>query len=139
MNFDALVHSIGELHHQLHAEAAKAVNVSLTLRNWLIGWHIAEYELKGEDRGQYGERLFAELAHRLTSMGLSNCNRRQLYRYRDFYRTYPVFVGMLSAQLQPLLPPGSTSPKVGTLSPQLGLSPEQLLNRLSYSHLLNFA
>jgi len=134
MNFDGLVHSIGELHHQLHAEAAKAVNVSLTLRNWLIGWHIAEYELGGEDRGQYGERLFAELANRLTSVGLSNCNRRQLYRYRDFYRTYPVFVGMLSAQLRPLLPAGSVSPKVGTLSPQYGISPEQLLNRLSYSH-----
>lgn len=56
---------------------AEAINVSLTLRNWLIGWHIAEYELEGEDRGQYGERLFAELANCLTSLGLSNCNRRQ--------------------------------------------------------------
>jgi len=95
MNFDVLVHSIGKLHRHLHAEATKAINVSLTLRNWLIGWHIAEYELEGEDRGQYGERLFAELADRLTSIGLSNCNRRQLYRYRDFYRIYPIFVGML--------------------------------------------
>lgn len=135
MNFDALVHSIAELHHQLQVEAAKAVNVSLTLRNWLIGWHIADYELQGEDRGQYGERLFAELASRLTSAGLSNCNRRQLYRYRDFYRTYPVLRGMLSTQLQPWLPAGSAPEKVGTLSPQLGLSPEQLLNCLSYSHL----
>jgi hypothetical protein len=56
--------------------------------------------------------MSAELATRLTSMGLSNCNRRQLYRYRDFYRACPVFVGMLSAQLRPLLPAGLLSPKV---------------------------
>jgi hypothetical protein len=56
MNFDGLVHSIGELHHQLHAETVKAINVRPTLTNWLIGWHIAEYELGGEDRRQYGER-----------------------------------------------------------------------------------
>jgi hypothetical protein len=49
MDFDALVHSIAELHHRLQVEATKVINVSLTLRNWLIGWHIADYELRGED------------------------------------------------------------------------------------------
>jgi predicted nuclease of restriction endonuclease-like (RecB) superfamily len=134
MNFDALVDAIGKLHLHLQGEATKAVNVSLTLRNWLIGWHIAEYELDGEDRGRYGEKLFAELADRLTNLGLSNCNRRQLYRYRDFYRTYPAFAATLSPQLRPLLPAGSVSRKVGTASPVSGIRPERLVESLSYSH-----
>jgi hypothetical protein len=75
-------------------------------------------------------RLFSRLA-------ASNSNRRQLYRYLRFYRTYPGIVGTLSPQSRALLP-GGISPegqKVGALSPQSGLSPETLLNRLSYSHL----
>jgi hypothetical protein len=27
----------------------------LTLRNWLIGYYIAEYELQGSDRADYGD------------------------------------------------------------------------------------
>jgi len=72
----------------------------------------------------------------LTGLGLSNCNRRQLYRYRDFYRAYPQIWGTLSPQLQHLLPERLTAPeKVGTPSPLFGLDGEVLLNRLSYSHL----
>jgi hypothetical protein len=78
------------------AQAAKAVNISLTLRNWLIGYHIAEYELRGADRADYGERLLSDLAKRLSSQKISNCNRRQLYRYLRFYRLYPQIVGTLS-------------------------------------------
>ena len=36
---------------------SRAVNISLTLRNWLIGCYIAEYELNGEDRAAYGEKV----------------------------------------------------------------------------------
>jgi hypothetical protein len=46
LNFAALVHSIADVHERLVAEATKAVNVSLTLRNWLIGCYIRKYELK---------------------------------------------------------------------------------------------
>ena len=68
---------------------ARAVNVSLTLRNWLIGSYIAEYELRGKDRAAYGEKLFDSLAAELSGLSVSNSNRRQLYRYLRFYRTYP--------------------------------------------------
>ena len=86
MNIKTLVKRLKHIDDLLTAQAVKAVNTSLTLRNWLIGWHIAEYELNGEDRSEYGQKLFTVLAQELTGMGLSNCNRRQLYRYRDFYR-----------------------------------------------------
>lgn len=143
LDFSALVAAIRQVHGNLTAQAGRAVNLSLTLRNWLIGAYITEYELCGADRATYGERLLTELAKRLTDHKISNCNRRQLYRYLRFYRLYPEIVGTLSAQLKELLPPGlsdgqTESPaveKVGTVSPQLQIPPDQLIHRLSYSHL----
>jgi hypothetical protein len=34
----------------LSAQAGRAVNISLTMRNWMIGLYIAEYKLRGADR-----------------------------------------------------------------------------------------
>ena len=76
--FEALVTSIQQVHDQLATQASKAVNVSLTLRNWMIGLYIAEFELRGADRANYGDNLFSVLAEHLTSLKVSNCNRRQL-------------------------------------------------------------
>ena len=114
-DFEKLVVSIRQAHEELAAQAGRAVNVSLTLRNWLIGCYISEYELKGLDRANYGDRLLSELAKHLTELKISNCNRRQLYRYLRFYRLYPQIVGTLSAQLRKLLPADSkAAEKVGT-------------------------
>jgi predicted nuclease of restriction endonuclease-like (RecB) superfamily len=135
--FEDLVRSIRGVDAQLAAQAARAVNVSLTLRNWLIGCYIAQYELNGADRAAYGEKLLDSLAAELDRLGVSNCNRRQLYRYLRFYRTYPGIVGTLSPQSRALLPGGISlgEQKGGTVSPQSGVPAEVLLNRLSYSHL----
>jgi hypothetical protein len=35
----------------------------------------------------------------LSRLNVSNCNRRQLYRYLRFYRLYPRILGTLSPQL----------------------------------------
>lgn len=43
-DFDSLVSSIVHIHQQTQEFAAKAVNVALTLRNWLIGCRIVEFE-----------------------------------------------------------------------------------------------
>ena len=51
-NFLQLVESIQSTHRELLAQAGKAVNISLTLRNWLIGYYIAEYEQQGKDRAE---------------------------------------------------------------------------------------
>ena len=135
-DFGQLVSAIKEVHETLAAQAGKAVNISLTLRNWLIGAYIAEYELNGADRANYGEKLFVELSKRLKELGVSNCNRRQLYRYLRFYRLYPEIVGTLSAQLRKLLPlRAQLLEKVGTASPQLVVPSEKLVQSLSYSHI----
>lgn len=133
-----LVQVIRQTHDELFSQASKAVNVSLTLRNWLIGHHISEYELRGNDRAQYGEQLFTELARQLKS--ISNCNRRQLYRYVRFYRLYPSIVGTLPPNFKKLTE-GSKSHEnagesiVGTPPPQSNSLANQLISRLSYSHL----
>ena len=48
--FEKLVGFIRHVHDELAAQAGRAVNLSLTSRNWLIGCYIAEYELYGSDR-----------------------------------------------------------------------------------------
>jgi len=57
-----LIEAVREAHEQLRAQAGRAINVRLTLRNWLIGASISEYELRGADRASYGENLLSELA-----------------------------------------------------------------------------
>lgn len=44
LNLDRLVETLAQAHGALEAQAAKAVNTSLTLRNWLFGYYIREYE-----------------------------------------------------------------------------------------------
>lgn len=133
-NFKSLVERITNADKQLSENAIKAVNTSLTLRNWCVGAYIHEYELSGNDRAVYGERLFQELAKELE--GLSNCNRRQLYRYLRFYQFYPQIVATLSPLLMKQLAMNQIpkDEKVGTLSPLLHPESKILLNRLSYSH-----
>jgi predicted nuclease of restriction endonuclease-like (RecB) superfamily len=138
MDLADLVEQIRRIHDRLALHASRAVNIALTARNWLIGCHVHEYELNGEDRSQYGERVVDILAERLVRHGLANCNRRQLYRYLDFYRQYPQIVGTLSPQLRGMLPAPLGSANVGTPSPQsteLAVPPQKLIETLSYSHL----
>jgi predicted nuclease of restriction endonuclease-like (RecB) superfamily len=152
-DFDSLVASIVQIHQQSQAFAAKAVNISLTLRNWLVGRQIEVYERQGADRANYGDKLMDLLAKRLIQEGWKRCDRRELYRFRQFYLNYPQIVetlspqSVLSPELVPLLvlaapaPPGkreTLSPEsqiVETVSPQsIHLHPD-LIHRLSFSHL----
>ncbi len=138
LTFASLADAIRHVDAELASQAARAVNVSLTLRNWLIGHYIGEYELRGADRANYGDKLLSSLAKELGARRISNCNRRQLYRYLRFYRRYPGIVGTLSPQLSHLLPPAESRPrteKVPTASPQSGVPLEELVHRLSFSHL----
>ncbi|MCL5265524.1 MAG: PDDEXK nuclease domain-containing protein [Chloroflexi bacterium] len=89
MNFDALVQAIADIHCQTQSTAVKAVNVALTLRNWLIGTYIVEFEQRGEDRAAYGEKLLPTLAERLKAYSLPRTDERELRRYRTLYLAYP--------------------------------------------------
>ena len=139
LSFERLVTAIGQAHADLAAQASRAVNASLTLRNWLIGFHIEEYERRGVDRQQYGEKLLDRLSESLMQKGVSRCDRRELYRYRQFYLTYP--------QIGEVLPPqsasqfGGAAPGLGggnriveSATPQSRIDGQTLLARLSFTH-----
>jgi hypothetical protein len=96
--FGALVETIRHADHALTAQAVKAVNISLTLRNWFIGCYIAEFEYRGADRARYGDRLLPELAKALGKRKVSNSGMRQLYSYLSFYRAYPNILRTASAK-----------------------------------------
>lgn len=102
--FAVLVDSIQRVHDYCSAEVNRIVNVSLTLRNWVIGAYIAEYEINGADRAKYGEGLLDALTAKLERKGVTTAGRRQLYQYLTFYRTYPQIVRTASAQSSELLP-----------------------------------
>lgn len=55
-------------------QAYRAVNYALVRRNWLIGYRIAEEELKGEKRAEYGIGIIKQL-----SKELSKNLRKRLY------------------------------------------------------------
>ena len=46
--------------------AYQAVNIALVQRNWLIGYRIAEEELRGQKRSEYGAEVIKKLSKNLT-------------------------------------------------------------------------
>ena len=128
---DSLSDSIRQLHDNLSARAKHAVNVALTLRNWLIGFYIAEYQMNGADRAKYGEQLIPLLAKRLAD--LPNCHKRQLYDYLLFYRTWPTILPTVSALLNDGGHSCSSEQKMPTVSALLSSVKDNVITRLSYS------
>jgi predicted nuclease of restriction endonuclease-like (RecB) superfamily len=138
LSFDRLVAAIEQVHVEMAARASRAVNRSLTLRNWLIGLYIAEYEQRGADRARYGEGLMDQLAGRLGRAGVARAEARELRRYRLFYAAYPRIWETLSPELKAqLLPAAAGAPMTirETPSPESGVPAANLLARLSFSHI----
>ena len=96
LDFTELVAAIRQTHQYMAARAGRAVNISLTLRNWVIGCYIREYEQNGTDRANYGENLFEKLSRRLKKSASVVYHPRELRRCREFYSAYPQIRGTLS-------------------------------------------
>jgi predicted nuclease of restriction endonuclease-like (RecB) superfamily len=138
-SFSRLTELIHRTHAELAAQANKAVNVSLTLRNWLIGLHITEYEQQGLDRAEYGTALLKNLSISLKQLGVSNCNERELRRYRQFYQEYPQIRESLTPEFTdriPLLANSGGAPQIPSASKDTGEIPgKTLISRLSFTHI----
>jgi predicted nuclease of restriction endonuclease-like (RecB) superfamily len=161
-NFEELVNSIYQTHCVLQENAIRNINLNLTIRNWLIGHYIVEYEQDGQDRAKYGDNLIGELAEKLKAKGLKGFSVSAMKNHRTFYLYYPqisqTVIGLLqSVDFQNnLLPPTTFSEKSQTVSgflevtaekniwltasakseDNMNLSSELLLSRLSYSHFI---
>lgn len=86
------------------SQALQAVNTALVQRNWLIGYRIAEEELNGSERAEYGVSVIKELSKELTKIYGKGFTKTNLYSFYSFYRCFPeIFhapsgksIGMLS-------------------------------------------
>ena len=72
------------------ASAYRAVNVALVYRNWLLGRRIAEEDLGGKDRAEYGKQVVVNLSKQLTMLYGSSFDFTNLYKFMQFYRTFPI-------------------------------------------------
>lgn len=97
MNFESLVGHINQVQNVLQAQAAHAVNLSLTARNWLVGYYIVEFEQHGEDRAKYGDKLINRLAKEINRKGFEP---RRLREYRQVYIVYPQLGVAIESYLQ---------------------------------------
>lgn len=151
-NFAGLVDAVREVHEQSAAAASRAVNMSLTLRNWLTGRYIVEYEQHGVDRAKYGERLLENLADALADRGIAEVSARSLRLYRQLFLAYPgIWQSAIAKSSEAILSPPiwhsliaksgghrpfreATTPKSRT-SRKPGVDGRTLITRLSFTHL----
>lgn len=85
-DFRHLVNLIQRTSSFLREHAWSVINRDVTVRAWLTGYFIVEYEQKGNDRAKYGEQLLKNLSKQLNNKGFSETELRQ---YRTFYQCYP--------------------------------------------------
>ena len=100
MSLLTLSNQIQNVDHHLKSEVGKAVNKYLTMRNWMIGYYIVEYEQEGEERAAYGARLIDTLAETIDQPGLS---ARNLQQFKQFYLTYPHIGSAVCRQLEKVI------------------------------------
>jgi len=104
MRFKQLIAAIADTHQFFQTKAVLAVNQALTIRNWLIGFYIAEFEQSGTDRAQYGKRLMEKIA--ADTQHIKGMSLRNLKLFRQFYFAYPEIGQSLTVQFQPIDPIG---------------------------------
>ena len=80
--------------------AYQSANIILVLRNWLLGKRIYEEELKGEDRAEYGMKIVKRLSEELTRKYGNGFSKRTVYKFLQFYKTFPEIVPTLTTQSQ---------------------------------------
>lgn len=134
-DFEALVGAVAGVHARMAERATRAVNVSLTLRNWLIGAYISQYELGGDDRAAYGQQVFDALADRLQERGVTRADVRELRRYKRFFDAYPQIRETVTPEFASAAP--LALPEIReTPSPRMVTPGRTLVERLSFSHLV---
>lgn len=83
--------------------AYQAVNFALVRRNWLLGRRIAEEELNGESRAEYGLEIVKKLSKELTDEYGKGFTKTNLYNFYLFYKTFPEIFHSASGKSVPLL------------------------------------
>ncbi len=149
--FDDLASIIQNTHDAAQTSAVKAINRMQTMRNWLIGYYIVEFEQHGKDRAEYGTQLLKKLEERVNRKGL---NITLFKNSRNFYTHYPQIADNLIFAISPTssdeyenqyksLPINQESSsdnksleKSPTLSDQFKTPGKKIISLLSFSHIV---
>jgi predicted nuclease of restriction endonuclease-like (RecB) superfamily len=147
MDFNKLIIKLFEINSELKEQVIRAVNFSLTLRNWFFGFYIFEFEQEGNDRAEYGTALLARIAAELKKRNIPNTDERELRRFRQFYLAYPMAAHFFKniLPIRGLLPPESYNPEKisetsliwGSTNPEFKIPDfhyTKLFSAISYSH-----
>ena len=148
-SFNDLTSIIQTTHDAAQSSAVKAINRMQTMRNWLIGYYIVEYEQHGKDRAEYGTQLLKKLEERVNRKGMT---RNTFQSARNFYRMYPQIIenfqinksaSMSSKSYMDTTNSISNTESVDnqsdgicpTVSCKFQTSGKTIISRLSYSHI----
>ena len=80
-----------------------SVNIALVVRNWLIGKRIAEEELKGKERADYGAEVIKSLSKNIKDEYGAGFNKTNLYNFLKFYQMFPEIFHSVSGKSTGLL------------------------------------
>lgn len=137
-SFNDLASIVQNTHDAAQSSAVKAINRMQTMRNWLIGYYIVEFEQHGKDRAEYGTQLLKKLEERVDRKGLTTT----LFKWaRKFYRLYPQMMENLPIpicatvmhQLQPIENKEDT---IGASMTHQFVTPgKTIISHLSFTHL----
>ena len=98
-SFEILAGNIEHIQELTSNQAKNAVNQLLTIRNWIIGYYIVEFEQHGEDKAEYGTNLLESLEERINKVGM---NRILFSLCRMFYLRYPQICSTVSNKFKSL-------------------------------------
>ena len=133
IGYGDLVGAIKNIHGCAYQAAIKAVNRYATMRNWLIGLFIVEYQQKGKDRAAYGEKLLKRLEESLHTRGL---NVTLFQNCRLFYALYPQMASLFDLDIQPTLSAKSVQRPIQPMpSAKSYTNAQVMIERLSFSHI----
>lgn len=132
-SFDHLSELVLQLHNSAYFASVKAINRFATVRNYIIGFYIVEYEQHGNDRAKYGDRLLKRLVERVNKHGI---NETILKNCRRFYLLYPQIKNyLMGEQISPTVSDESLE-KSPTTSDKFITAPDSIVTQLSFSHLV---
>lgn len=130
-SFEHLTQLVEQVHNSAYSSSVKAINRFATIRNYIIGYYIVEYEQNGSDRAKYGDKLLKRLAERINKRGI---NETLLKVSRAFYLNYPqvrLYFEGKSATVSHQL----SDEKSATTSHQFATPADKLISQLSFSHI----
>jgi len=95
---DSLLHDAQQIIETAQNFAYRAVNVAMVQRNWLLGKRIAEEELQGKERAEYGAEIIKKLSVELTRIYGKGFTKSNLYTFTEFYKAFPNIFQTLSGK-----------------------------------------